>query len=205
MFKKGKNKTYFVGGINGVGKSAILDKLLEIDNRFTVLSGSKYFMQWLGLKEGDYKTLQLLPHNFKNKELNKMMQYLIHNPLAKNKSLLISAHYLRIIEGEISDAIDDWISLFDGLFLIIAEPKMILKRLENDFLVNGRNRNIFPQNISNENKLHLLNKYQAITLKKIKELSKKFNIPFFVIQNNLLEKALSKFINCLNNLETKSK
>lgn len=205
FLEKVKNRVYFVGGVSGTGKSTLLEVLLKTGDKFQVVSGSKCFMQWLRLKGDDYEALQLLSHDFKNKELDKMMRHLIYNPLFGNKSLLINAHYLRIIDGEVSDVVSDvvsdWISLFDGLFLIITKPEIILERLENDFLVSGRNRNIFPLNISNNNKLHLLYEYQTVTLEKVKELSRKFNIPFFVIRNHSLEEASNKLIDYLNNLE----
>lgn len=204
--KNKKNKAYFIGGISGSGKSAVLKNLEKLNQRFQIIHGSEYFMKWLGLKTKDYNKLQSLPHDFKNKELNKMMQYLINNYSLEDKSILISAHYLRIIKGEISDAVGDWISLFDGLFFIDAEPKIILERLENNFLLTGRYRNIFPQNISKRRKLDLLYTYQAKTLEKVKKLSKKFNIPFFVIKNNLsLKEASDQLVNYLNNFETKTK
>lgn len=197
--KNNKNKAYFIGGISGSGKSAILKNIGKFNHKFQIIHGSEYFMGWLGLKNKDYNRLQSLPDNFKNKELNEMMKYLIYNYQSGNKSLLISAHYLRIIEGEISNAIGNWISLFNGLFLIDTEPKIILKRLENDFQNTKRYRNIFPPNILKEKKLDLLYDYQIKTLEKVNKLSKRFNIPFFIIKNNLsLEEASNQLINYLN-------
>jgi hypothetical protein len=157
-------------------------------------------MKWLGLKNKDYEALQLLSYDFKNKELNKMMQHLIHHYSSEGKSLLISGHYLRIIEGKISDAVGNWISLFNGLFLIDTKPEIILRRLESDFQSTGRYRNIFPPNILKEEKLNLLYNYREKTLEEVNRLSMKFNIPFFVIKNNLLLKeASNQLISCLNN------
>ena len=196
---------YFIGGVSGVGKSTFLNKLKEINNDFEIIYGSKYFMKWLGLKKGDYGALQSLPDDIKNKELDKMMRYILKNKQNK-KILLIDAHYLRIHEGKISVATGEWMRFFNGLFVLNDEPKEVLRRINFDTINTKRIRKIFPGNIINNNeKLKLLSCYLNKTMDKVKELSTIFNIPYFIIQNkhDKIEKTLEEFVVSIKIAETK--
>ncbi len=154
-----KVKAYFVGCISGTGKSRILNEAAKPNHQLQLIYGSDYFMKWLGLKSGDYDTLRSLPDDFKNRQLDKMIRFLIYSPPHPSKSLLLDAYYIRINEGRITNAVDDWISLFDGMFLITAAPKEILQRIDIDSLTNRRDRNLFPPGVSKEQKLELLKFY----------------------------------------------
>ena len=204
FLEKTKNRVYFVGGISGTGKSTLLEALLKTGDKSKIISGSKYFMQWLGLKVDNYELLQSLPYDFKNKELDKMIRYLISDQNFKNKSVVINAHYLRIINGEITNVIGDWVSLFNGLFIITSDPEIILERLNYDETSIGRNRNIFQSGISKEEKIKFLRQCQTMTIKFVQELSMKFNIPYFIIKNNSLKEALKEIKNNLSILEVKN-
>ena len=187
---------YFIGGVSGVGKSEFLNKLKEVNDYFEIVYGSKYFMKWLGLKECDYNTLQSMPEDIKNKEIDKMMRHILSDKQNK-KTLLIDAHYLRIHEGKISDATGNWVRFFNGLFVLNAEPEEVLRRINFDILNAKKIRKIFPENIIDSNKkLKLLSHYLNKTTDKAKELSTKFNIPYFIIKNkrDRMKETLEEFI-----------
>lgn len=191
-----KRNAYFVGGISGVGKSTFLSKLEKVNDDFEIIYGSKYFIKWLGLKDGDYDTLQSMPEDIKNKELDKMMKHILNNKQNK-KTLLIDAHYLRIHRGKISDATGDWVRFFNGLFVLNCAPKEVLRRMSFDILNEKKIRKTFPVNTSNNNeKLKLLSYYLDITIDKAKELSDKFNIPYFIIQNkrDKIKETVKEFV-----------
>ncbi|MCK6462525.1 MAG: AAA family ATPase [Candidatus Pacebacteria bacterium] len=199
-------KKCFIGGVSGVGKSTFLEKLEELYDCFEIIHGSKYFMRWLGLKEGDYHSLQSMDDNIKNKELNKMMRFILAAK-QKNKTLLVDAHYLRIKEGKISDATDDWAGLFDGLFVLEDEPEKILARIKSDSMNLKRNRKIFPvpENSDDDKKIKLLRKYHNRTVEKVKKLSNKFNIPYFIIKNKdgKVEEVAREFVGCVKLINCK--
>ncbi|MFA5742644.1 MAG: hypothetical protein WCX77_02670 [Candidatus Paceibacterota bacterium] len=196
-----KNRVYFVGGINGVGKSTLVNEFLKNEKGFLAIKGSQYFMEWLGLRSGDYESLQNMPHEKKNEELGKMVEYLIYDLPADNKPILMDIHYLRIVNGEISRVLNDWVSLSSGMFFIAGNSKIILERQKKDLLAAGRDRKMFPSNVLEKDKESLIEKYQKETLQEVKRVSDKFGIPYFVINNIQLEKASNELKIILNKLE----
>jgi len=199
-----RTRIYFIGGINGVGKSKLLDLLAQQNQDFEIIHGSEYFMQWLGLEKGDYRSLRSLPHGVKNEELNKMMRSLTCCFSTSIRPRLISAHYLGIDEGKITCATGNWISLFDALFFINAKPEEILERINRDFLETQRNRPIFPVGpLSKKTKLMLLSRYLKKSLEEVKKLSVRSKVPYFVIQNKTgtLQQTVDDLINRIKLIE----
>jgi len=189
-----KNKIYFCGGVNGVGKSSFLQTLILTHPEFEVLSGSKKLMEWLNLKSGDYNSLRDLNDDYKNDELDKMMNKILRNRKSTNKKLIIDGHYFNYNRGDIIDCVGNWISLVDALFVISASPETILRRVKKDEIVNSYERNLFPTNLTRDRKLSILKIFLEITQNKAKEISKKYNLPLFIINNdqngfnNIIEK-----------------
>lgn len=192
---RGREKIYFVGGVNGVGKSSFLSKLSSKHSEFKVFWGSAEFMKWLRLKQGDYRGLRDLSDTYKDLELDKMMKVVLQKGAPKNKTLIIDAHYLNYKKGKVVDATGLWMSLLDALFIVSASPETILKRLKNDKKI-GRSRNLLPWEISQVDKITLINKFLRLTLEKAQEISKKYKIPYFVIDNNDngLDRAIEEFL-----------
>lgn len=71
VYNQQERNTYFIGGVSGVGKSTFLKNLEEVSDDFEIIYGSKYFMKWLGLKDGDYEALHQCPKILKTKSLIK--------------------------------------------------------------------------------------------------------------------------------------
>ena len=201
MIKNSKKKFYFVGGINGSGKSSILKEISQTSGP-TVISGSAYFIKWLGLKRGDYKTLRSLPDSLVLRELDKMMKFLIKKPTPNCDSVIFDAHYLNIREGKAVKWIDDWMGLMNGLFLIRTSPRIILQRFHRDLKTTKRDRNLFSRNASYREKIKFLSFCNKKSETLIKWLSKKFKIPYFIIDNNDdIQKAVKKLKNCIEKFE----
>ncbi len=194
MSTKKPNKIYFVGGVNGVGKSSFLKELSSRYPRFEVFWGSVEFMKWLGLKDGDYQSLRSLLDAYKDSELDKMMRGVLRKSTPKNKTLIVDAHYLNYKEDDVIDATGPWMSLLDALFVVSASPETILKRLKSDKKI-GRSRNLLPKEISQVDRIVLINKFLRLTLEKAREISKRYKIPYFVIDNNNgLDRAIEEFL-----------
>lgn len=188
-------KIYFVGGVNGVGKSSFLRELSFRYPRFELFRGSEKFMEWLGLKPGDYQKLRSLSDAYKDTELNKMMRQVLQKGGPEGKTLIVDAHYLNYKEGNVVDATGEWMVILDALFVVSASPQIILKRLENDEKV-GRDRNLLPNGVSRIEKIRLIDKFLKLTLKKAQEISQRYQIPYFVIDNNDndLTRAVNEFL-----------
>lgn len=182
---KQKGNIYFWGGVNGVGKSSILKELVKKHPEFKVFRGSLELMKWLSIRRGDYDTLISLPNNYKNAESIKMMNRLIHRGVSKNKTLIIDAHYLNYEQGRVIDLPDEWMASIDAMFVISASPATILKRITADQINNDRHRNLLPINTTREQKIKIINQFLSVTVNKAIKISKKYKIPYFIIDNNI--------------------
>lgn len=173
----------FVGGINSSGKSTILKKIA--DKEIVYISGSSYFMKWLGIKMMDYSKLQSLSDKKALCELGKMMRYLVEKEKFKNgtKIVCIDAHYLNIKNGEAKAYVGNWLRLMDGLVLIRSSPKNMLKWMEQDLEKNGRERNLFKHHSTRREKLAQLSLFIGENIRLFKKLSLLYKKPNKIINN----------------------
>lgn len=192
-FKK-TGRAFFVGGINGSGKSTVLKEISAKDERFEVIHGSKYLMEYLGIEKGDYETLRSTPDDTKEKAKENIAKE-ISSRKDPSKIVLFDAHYIKIHNGKISNAIEgNWIALFEKLFFIKSDAKTILSRIEND----PRDRKLFSSQCSTEKeKLAFLSKCSDLSLSVMKEAGKKIGVPTFNIENEdgKIEKCVESFLN----------
>lgn len=188
------NKAYLVTGVNGVGKSTILQQIVNNNPKsFCLFPASIYFMESLGLRSGDYDSLRNLPEQDKIIAFNKLMETTLAQ---KNKSekgvLLIDAHIFNYKEGEMIERTGNWMHSLDAIFLITINPNILLKRIDKD----KKFRNLFPLNVTRQEKLKMMKIYLNNTKIKAKEISKKYKIPFFLIENstNKLNQVIDDFL-----------
>jgi|WetSurSiteA1Bulk_404760.scaffolds.fasta_scaffold21394_1 adenylate kinase len=178
-----ESKVYFVGGINAVGKTTLLNEVKFVKPEFEIVRGSEFFMKWLGIRPGDYDSLRSLSDEHKNIEFDKMMRWLVEQKPKEGKHLVIDAHYLNIKPEGIVNVTGDWISLMDALFVITAPNIEVLDRMEKDEKKKGRSRSIFPELSTSQEKLDLIKSFQDRTLLLAKNLSNKFHLPLIEIKN----------------------
>lgn len=179
-----RGKIYFIGGVNGVGKTTFLEELASRYPDIEVVHGSGALMKWLGIQPGDYDGLRNFPDDLKNIETGKMIQHILRERKGKGKILIIDAHYFHYKRGELVDTTGEWMTLLDTLWMITAPAEVILARVEKNEAEGGKLRDLFPLDInSKEGKLMILNNFLAKTLEKAQEISKRYNIPCFVINN----------------------
>ena len=194
---------YFIGGVNGVGKSTFLEELAFRHPQMKIIHGSTAFMEWLGLAPGDYEGLRKLPEDFKNAETNKMMRFILGQEREKEKVLIIDAHYFHYRRGELVDTTGEWMALLDALFVISAPPEVILARTERDELEKDKHRNLFPVDTDTDQRLTMLNDFLTKTLEKAREVSARYDIPCFVIDNGSegIEGAIEEFLSYHSSLQ----
>ncbi|MDD2673170.1 MAG: AAA family ATPase, partial [Syntrophales bacterium] len=154
-------KFIFVGGINGSGKTTLLQMAKEKDEKISYLSGSFLFMNWLGIKNRNYRTLQEMPDNFIKNKLGRMMRHIVRNKKfrKKIKIILIDAHFINIRNGESRAWIGDWMSVMDGVVLVCGTPSEISKRINFDESTKKKKRNLFTANIQKKERVKLFKKF----------------------------------------------
>lgn len=131
------NLTYFVGGVNGVGKTTLLKKIAETQPGFVVVKGSEELMKWLGIP-GDYEALRALPDEQKREEWARCLERLFE--ANQGRSLLVDGHYLNLIDGVVTSVMGEWACRFDAFVLVTAPTVDILRRIDKD---SDRDRALF--------------------------------------------------------------
>lgn len=175
-------KIYFAGGINGVGKSSVLKEVCRINPKFRIFNGSRALMKRLKISN-NYKLLESLNNNLKNKVQEKLMLGTILKWKKKRQHLIVDAHFYFFKKGKPINVVGKWISKFDGLFLIYSSPSEILKRIQKDEKSLKRLRDIFPDNCGFSQKINNIKKYLKLETDLCKKISSKYSIPFFMINN----------------------
>jgi len=201
MTNSKEHKAYFVGGVNGVGKSTFLHELTSKHPEFRVVKGSSMFMDRLGISQGDYDSLRALPEDYKKEESDKMMKELLSEAPSDDKTLLIDAHYFNYKRGQMVDASGEWMSLLDALFVISGDIDEVSKRILED----KKDRDLFPESFSEKQKKELLGKYLSGTIQKAREISEKYGVPFFIINNESgkIDDTIKSFLSTHNSVVKK--
>lgn len=196
------NKNYFIGGINGVGKTTILTEISKKDSNFEVIKISICLMNWLGIKEKDSIAFTKVPESIKSRELVKMMESLIKRGQLSKKTLLFDSHYIIPTNRGLVEATGNWISNMDSLFILTSPAEEILARIEGEEIKTGRQRSIINTNMPQKQKLNILRIYQEKCLDCAKSISKKYKLPLYEITNESgkIDLTVASFINIHNTL-----
>ena len=197
--KMEKPKFIFIGGINGVGKTSIIKKFSKKQRNSSLVFGSAFFMDWLGIKKGEYEALQRVPDKKALAELNKMVTYLVKKKKFDEyiSYVFIDGHFLNIRNGIAKKWVGDWFALMDGMVLVTSSPTDILKRIENDKKKKNRKRNIFPSGGGYREKIKCIVKWNKMSENIIIELGRKYHIPIKIINNkgDNISKAVDQLTN----------
>lgn len=173
----------YIGGINGVGKTTIVNELAKITPHTRVFHGSAELMKALGLSIGDYDSLRKIPDNIKACAIEKIFRDLSESSHYTNT--IIVAHYIKILNGEISPNYGPWYLYCQKLVLITSSPEEILDRINSDESSEVRvERNLFGLAYSyQDQKLAFLKKAQDVSRQMMMDVSKDFSLPSFIVEN----------------------
>lgn len=167
----------FIGGVNGVGKTSILQKIPN-GSSIIKLHGTAELMKWLKISIGDYHKLQNLQREITEKALEEIFYTLAINH--KSETIVITAHYVKIFDGKIEPSYGHWYKYCDALVLIIGNSKEIVGRIINDEDNQQRARNIFG---TIQKKEELIKKAQYLSAKTMLRAARTFDVPFYYIKN----------------------
>lgn len=192
-----KGISYFFGGVNGVGKSTMLNAILSFGTQFEMFKGSSRLMQRLGISVGDYDSLRALPDEVKELAVNNMMEEVLLERTENSVPLLVDAHFINYKKGEMRDATGPWMRHLKGIFLVEAPAEIILERARSDSATGKRQRDLLPDNLSDDDELEWINRYILATREKANEISRIYGVPNFVLINEKpdLTSLLERFTN----------
>lgn len=171
-----KKMKYFVGGINGVGKSHFITNLTDVKPEYHTIDGSREFMKWLGF-DRDYERLRNLMPEVRDARMADFINQTLNNTEAE--TLVYVGHFIVLVRGEIINVTRDWLARFDGIVLIKATPEVIFKRISKD----DRNRALFKEDTTNEEALRILKDYSLKENVAFLDLADRYGIPSLIIDS----------------------
>ncbi|MEK6839911.1 MAG: AAA family ATPase [Nanoarchaeota archaeon] len=172
-------KFVFAGGINGSGKTTVLNLVVTNNKEISLIKGSEFFMKWLGIKMGDYKTLQKLPDREVLSEQSKMIRHLVNKEsFGKSKKIIIiDAHFINIRNGKAQEWVGDWMSMMHAMILIKANSKDVLRRIKSDEKKSTRDRNIFTKDADSKYKIKSIETFNKKSEQVFKRYARMYNKP----------------------------
>ncbi|HSW65654.1 MAG TPA: hypothetical protein VLI54_00755 [Bacillota bacterium] len=174
---------YFVGGINGVGKSTIVRELVAAEPSLEHIHTTSLIMQWLGIAPGDYEHLQSLPEAHKTEQNQLMLTHHLGVAGQQYRQLVLDSHYLHILEGRTSQLITgDWPRFLGALVLIEADVESIHERISCDSPT--RRRPLFLPGTTAAQQIDALSDYKRETREEFEAIATRFSLPHHIIENN---------------------
>ncbi len=186
---------FIIGGVNGTGKSTIGNELSKITG-VPFFEGSKVLMQELHIKEGDYDRLRQIPEKIKRKKFSMAVEKLSND----NKYLILSSHYIKILNGEMSEYSGNWFKHCLVNIHVVCTPSTVLNRIKLDEKKFERYRNLFSR-WNNQNEQDFLEKSQALSIRVFEKVSLQFVIKSVIIDNttNDIIKNIKPIVSLIKN------
>ncbi len=180
---------YFVGGVNGVGKSYFLNKVKESKPDYDVIDGARAFMKWLGFDD-DYERLRKLHPDIRDSRLSEFISQTLNK--SQSETLIYAGHFLVLVRGEIYRGTREWLARFDGIALLKASPETILERIAED----NRDRALFKEDVTREDAIKILKDYNLKENVEFLALAEKYGLPSLLINNSRgrVENTVAEFL-----------
>lgn len=173
----------YFGGINGVGKTAIVEELSRQLPELKIFHGSTELMKALGVSTADYDSLRKISEEVKSQAVEKIFCRLAIE--SQNRDIIIVAHYVKILNGAITPSNGSWYRHCQKLILVVSPPEEILGRISSDERSGQRmNRSLFGQHSSlAQEKIKFLEAAQYMSEQVMNGASEYFNIQSYYIEN----------------------
>lgn len=186
---------YYLGGVNGVGKTTFLDELIRQKPDAQIYYGSKSLLERLGIKPGDYESLRKLPTSYTNAEYANFVIEKINCNKDKRKLIIFDSHYLNMVDGNIFNVTGGWIKNVDCLLLLTADIDDIFCRIIKDESI--RDRRLFHVKSTDKEKFKTLLDYSQKTKERFLFLAEKYGLNSHIIFNfeDNISEVVKEFIN----------
>lgn len=173
---------FFIGGVNGVGKTSVIKRVADKSQKVLIIDGAKELMKKLGI-ENNYDKLRKIPDELINKSLIDLFISLSRK--SDKRKALFAGHYIKILNGKISPSFGQWYKYCKALFFLNGDPKDIVRRISCDELNRKRiNRSIFSTDqISFNERVSFIKKAQNISRDMAMITAKIFDKSFYVLEN----------------------
>lgn len=177
----------FLGGLNATGKTTLMNTLFLLHKDVDICHGSSVFFNFLGLKMGDYGSLERMDDTYKDFKLTEMMNLLFQqiDSVVDKRFWFFSGHYCRIKKDNTTPAVGEWIKEFDCLILMTANPDIITQRIKKEHQLNVRKRTLLMKEMS---KASNPTEYIRNLLQKTKDealiVSRQYNIPLVEVDSS---------------------
>ena len=168
---------YFIGGINGVGKSHFITNLKDVRPEYATIDGSREFMKWLGFGN-DYEKLRNLMPDIRDARMADFINKTVNENQAE--TLIYVGHFIVLVRGQIIHVVRDWLSRFDGVVLMKAKPAIIIQRISKD----DRDRALFPEGTTDQEALKILKDYSLKENVAFLDLADRYGIPSLILDNS---------------------
>jgi adenylate kinase len=177
---------YYVVGVNGVGKSSLL-QAISARTGIEVIHGTIELMHYLDIP-GDYAALRAMDQDQVLVKWGETAKQLVAKYSAK--PFLLDTHILNLTNGKIIHRDGPWIQKYDALVLVKASAQTIFDRISRD----EKDRALFAKGQDNEAKIVTLAAYQDLTERLFNELASRYCLPSCILNNNdSLDKAVDAF------------
>ena len=131
-------------------------------------------------------SLRSFPRKEREEYLNEFMEELLNGP----DSFVLDSHYSIMVNENVMNSMNDWAKNIHTFVLLTAPVKTLMNRISSD---SGRDRALFPEGLSEEDKIQLLDKFQRHLICQSEELAKVLNKPFLRLENINLDQSVKEF------------
>lgn len=183
MSNTNRGHLVFCGGLSGVGKSTAIRQLLLRHSDVYRALDSGIFMDFLGLKPGDYSSLRRLPVAETEQALERLVIQVAVTADSRPGFGLVDAHFLRIVDGLVTVATGPWLTRLSALVVITADPDVVWRRQVEDHVRGGRDRRLYPVDAQAAERRRLLAQYLGQTVDEARRCASVYGLPLLVVNN----------------------
>lgn len=189
-------RSLFIGGVNGVGKSFIIENICKRLSHAKRVGDASSFIEYLKLNKGDYKALRILNSRYKNIKYGEFVKEIMVKNRDSDNILLFDGHYLNFNENQVIDVTGPWMTLIDKLVLIESKADILYSRIVRDLTIKDRE---ISKNILNKKLvLKKLTTESVATKNKYKEVCQSFKKEEIIISNDLARnKAIEQVLSII--------